>query len=86
MALHDASPALQLLVGARSKEVLTRVLQDAYDGRVQGFTRDRRRRLCEELTLPDDAAACAVRHPYRVLARSRRHPSCADPSAAARSW
>ena len=61
MALADAAPALNLLVGARSKEVLARVLQDAYDGRVQGFTRDRRRRLCEELTLPDDAAASAAR-------------------------
>ena len=63
MALADAAPALNLLVGARSKEILARVLQDAYDGRVQGFTRDRRRRLCEELTLPDDTTACAVRSP-----------------------
>lgn len=72
-SLADAAPALQLLVGARSKEVLARVLQDAYDGLHQGLTRDRRRRLCEELSLPDDAAACAVRH-YAHVRRTSRLP------------
>lgn len=61
MALRDAEPGLQLLAGVRSKDVLARLLQDAFTCRFQGWTRDRRRRVCEELVLADDAQAVAVR-------------------------
>ena len=61
--LHAAAPGLVLLLGARSKEVMARVLQDAFDCRFQGWTRDRRRRVCEELSLPEDGLAQEVRAP-----------------------
>lgn len=52
---------LELLLGASSKEVLARVLQDAFECRLQGgWTRDRRRRVSQELGLADDAAAQAL--------------------------
>jgi hypothetical protein len=61
MANTLAAEPLLLLLGARSKEVLARVLQDVFDCRFQGWTRDRRARVRDELTLQDDEQADAVR-------------------------
>ncbi len=61
MALVHAAHGLGLLLGARSKEVLAAVLQDAFNCRFQGWTRDRRRRVREELALPDEPSVDAVR-------------------------
>ena len=60
-ALHSAAPALLLLLGCRSKETLSRLLQDAFDCRFQGgWTRDRRRRVRQELSLPEEGDVDAV--------------------------
>jgi hypothetical protein len=59
--LLGAAAGLLLLLGARSKEVLARVLQDAFECRFQGWTRDRGRRIREELQLQDDAEVAVVR-------------------------
>lgn len=68
--LHAVESDLALLAGATSREILQAVVADAFACRHQGWTRDRRRRLVQELSLPDDAAAQslfqALRHLLRV--------------------
>ena len=61
--LAAVEPGLALLQNVKSKEAMAALLQDAFDCRFQGWTRDRRRRVCEELSLPEDGLAQEVRAP-----------------------
>jgi hypothetical protein len=54
--LQAAEAGLALLAGATSRDVLQAVLEDAFACRHHGWTRDRRRRLVQELGLQDDGA------------------------------
>jgi hypothetical protein len=65
--LLSVEPGLALLAGATSREVLQAVVADAFACRHQGWTRDRRRRLVQELSLPDDAAAQSLLEALRHL-------------------
>ena len=55
--LQAAEAGLALLAGASSRDVLQAVLGDAFACRHHGWTRDRRRRLVQELALQDEDAA-----------------------------
>ena len=54
--LQAAEAGLALLAGATSRDVLQAVLGDAFACRHHGWTRDRRRRLVQELGLQDESA------------------------------
>ena len=54
--LAPMEPGLALLQSVKSKEAMAALLQDAFDCRFQGWTRDRRLRVRDELALADEAA------------------------------